>query len=169
MEDFSGNYTNFIDAVYKIFEQDFIKYHPSFGGFKLRLKFYPEYQNKAYTFYHMTHTGDIENERIPDLRRCECMPWGRPTIEKVTEYCLKFWEQTRNGKHRVCIWLQTENDVDYFFILDVRKTYILPWTAFVAEHSHQVRKKEKEYHQWLKAQHGHIYTPDELILKIMRS
>lgn len=38
LEDFSGNYTHFIDAVYGVFEQDFVKHRPSFGRFKLGLK-----------------------------------------------------------------------------------------------------------------------------------
>lgn len=167
LQDYSGNYQLFIDAVYTIFEKDFVKYHPSFGSHRLRLKYHPKFQKRAYTFYHMTHKGEIENERIPDLRRCECLPWGRPTIEKVEEYSLRFWEQERKGKHRICIWLETEDDVDYFFILDVRKTYILPWTAFVAEYPHEIKKKEKEYQQWLTMQNGKTYTPDSLVQKIM--
>lgn len=167
LEDFSGNYEQFIDAVYDVFERDFVKYHPSFGGYKLGLKRHPEFQDRAYTFYHMTHKGKIEDERTPDLRRCECLPWGRITVEKVTEYSLKFWEQERKGKHRICIWLETEDDVDYFFVLDVRQTFVLPWTAFVAEYSHEVRKKEKEYQQWLSTLGDKVYTPDTLIRKIM--
>lgn len=51
----------------------------------------PLYQNRAYTFYHITHEGEVENERIPDLRRCECMPWARPVIEHAESWNLKFW------------------------------------------------------------------------------
>jgi hypothetical protein len=167
LEDYKGNYTQFIDAVYEVFERDFIKHRPVFGGFKLGLKYHPAFQERAYTFYHMTHKGDIESERTPDLRRCECMPWGRPTIENVNKYSLKFWEQRRKGKHRICIWLETEDDVDYFFVLDVRKTFLLPWTAFVAEYKNETRKKEREYQEWLASQKGIIYTTDELVRKIM--
>lgn len=45
------------------------------------MKVHPEFQDRAYTFYHMTHKGSVENERIPDFRRCERMPWARPTVE----------------------------------------------------------------------------------------
>ena len=169
LQDYSGDYTRFIDAVYKVFEKDFVKYHPYFGKYRLGLKYHPKFQDRAYTFYHMTHKGDIESERIPDLRRCECMPWGKPTVEKTREYSLKFWEQERKGKHRICIWLATEDDVDYFFILEVRKTFVLPWTAFVAEHSHEVHKKEKEYNQWLEQLKNEMYTPDSLVQTIMDS
>lgn len=167
LTDFSGDYVKYIDAIYNIFEHDFIIHRPIFGGFKLGLKKHPLFQGRAYTFYHMTHEGVIEDERTPDLRRCECMPWARPTVENVTTYSLKFWEQKRKGKHRICIWLETTDDVGYCFILDVRKTFLLPWTAFVLEYEHEARKKEKEYNEWAKSQNGKIYTPGELVKMIM--
>jgi hypothetical protein len=167
LEDYKGNYAHFIDAVYEVFERDFIKHRPVFGGFKLGLKYHPAFQERAYTFYHMTHKGDIESERTPDLRRCECISWGRPTIENVSEYSLKFWEQRRKSKRRICIWLETEDDVDYFFVLEIRKTFILPWTAFVAEYKHETIKKEREYQEWLASLNGVTYTPYELVGKMM--
>lgn len=169
LEDYAGNYQLFMDAVFQVFKADFIKSRPTFGGYKLGLKYHPAFQDRPYTFYHMTHKGDVESERIPDLRRCECIPWARPTVEMTQEWSLKFWEQERNGKHRICIWLDVEDDVDYFFILDVRKTFVLPWTAFVAEYAHEVRKKEKEYARWLEEQSGEVYTPEKLVKKIMDS
>ncbi len=39
---------------------------------------------------------------------------------------------------------------NYFVVLDVRKTFVLLWTAFYADYPHQVRKKAKEYEEWLK-------------------
>ena len=35
LQDYSGDYTRFIDAVYKVFEKDFVKYHPYFGKYRL--------------------------------------------------------------------------------------------------------------------------------------
>ena len=122
----------------------------------------------------MTHKGKIENERTPDLRRCECMPWARVTIDKTIEYSLRFWEQDRNNKKRICIWLDPDNKgdedyINYFVILDVRKNYILPWTAFVAEYKHELKKKKKEYEEWMRSQNQKTYTPKELVEKIIKS
>lgn len=166
LEDYGGNYHSYIDAVYEIFERDFIRHKACFGTHILRLKYHPEFQQRAYTFYHMTHHGEQENDRIPDLRRCERMSWARPTIEKVLEFNLKFWEQTRNGKPRVCIWMEVDNGDNYFVILDVRKTFALIWTAFFAEYPHQAKKKQKEYESWKASVGSVINTPDELIRDI---
>lgn len=166
---YGGNYLAYIDAVYDIFKRDFIDTKATFGSHKLNLKFNPIYQERAYTFYHITHEGMNEDERTPDLRRCECMPWARPSIENTDEWELKFWRQQRtNSKNRVCIWLDDYNDTDYFIVLEVRSAYVLLWTAFVSEHGHQTRAKEQEYNQWRRKANNTIYTPDSLIEEIQK-
>ena len=168
LTDFGGNYASFIDALYEVFRKDFIDDKTCFGSYKISLKFHPLFQGRAYTFYHITHKGEDEANRIPDLRRCECLPWANPVIENTEKWKLRFWMQYRQKGIRICIWLDNEDDIDYFIILDVRKTYILLWTSFVAEHSHEKNKKEKEYSQWAKKNGDKIYTPDMLIEEIMK-
>jgi hypothetical protein len=152
LEHFRGDYKKFIDAVYEAFRRDFVKHKARFRGEELRLKWHPIYQDKAYTFYHMTHIGDDEQNRTPDLRRCERISWARPVIENCDEWNLKIWPQKRKGSNRLCIWLEFEDEPDYFIVLDVRENYKLLWTAFVAEYDHEKRKKQKEYEEWLKTQ-----------------
>ncbi len=164
LTEYGGNYQRYIDAVYDVFEADFIRHKTRFGSHELKLKFNPLFQDRAYTFYHMTHKGEIENEREPDLRRCECMPWAKPTIENVEKWQLKFWRQSRQrSNNRVCICLENEDDVDYFVVLEIRNTYVLLWTAFVGELAHETRKKLREYNEWKSADGSGINTPDELI------
>lgn len=169
LEDYGGNYKAYIDAIYAVFERDFILHKTKFGSHKLSLKFNPKFQDRAYTFYHMTHKGEVEQDREPDLRRCECMPWARPTIENVENWGLKFWRQSRQkSKNRVCITLETEDET-YFVVLEVRDTYVLLWTAFLSEYSHQSSKKIKEYTDWKKNEGANINTPDELIALIQEA
>lgn len=170
LEEHGGNYQSYIDAVYEVFHKDFIRNKTSFGTHKLNLKFNPLFQEKAYTFYHMTHEGKDETDRIPDMRRCECMPWTKPTIENTTQWDLKFWRQNRkNSPNRVCIWLDSEEDTDYFVVLEVRATYVLLWTAYVSTYTHETRKKEIECIEWEKSVRNKKYTPDELINEIQES
>lgn len=169
-----GNWDVYMDVLYAIFKRDFIDSKPKVGQVLFRLKYQPVFQDRAYTFYHMTHKGNIEDERIPDMRRSERVPWCRPTIENADAYNLCFWEEERKGHHRVCIWLQAEDengniDIEdnYFVILEVRADYVLPWTAFCAEYNHQIRKKTKEYRQWLNHVNNRVYTLEELVFDIM--
>jgi hypothetical protein len=167
LSDYGGNPQSYIDAVYAVFERDLLKNRPKFGSHNLNLKSHPLFQQRSYSFYHLTHKGDVETERTPDLRRCERIGWIKPTIENTEKWKLKFWEQSRSGKSRICIQLHVEDDVDYFVILDVRVNCVIIWTAFVAEHKHEKQKKEKEYQNWIKENNGKTYTPNTLILKII--
>ncbi|HPO57161.1 MAG TPA: hypothetical protein PKY46_14280 [Ignavibacteriaceae bacterium] len=156
LSDYNGNFDLFTDAVYSVFFKDFVKDKTFFRGEKLKLKWHPLYQNKAYTFYHMTHKGKDEQNRVPDLRRCERIPWAKPTIEHCDTWKLKIWPQQRSGqgglKDRLCIWLEMDNEPDYIVILDIREKYKLLWTAFVLEYPHEKRKRKKEYEAWFKTQ-----------------
>ncbi len=156
LEDFGGNYPAYIEEIYKIFKRDFVSKKTKFRGEELRLKWNPIYQDKAYTFYHMTHEGKDEQNRLPDLRRCERMPWAKPAIENCDSWSLKIWPQVRTGKggtrDRLCIWLELVDEPDYMIILDIRTDYKLLWTAFVPQYPHEKRKKQKEYEAWLETQ-----------------
>ncbi len=50
---------------------------------------------------------------------------------------------------------------------DVKECHGQRWTAFYADYPHQVRKKAKEYEEWLRLS-GRVLTPDELIKNIMQ-
>lgn len=167
MDDYGGNYSKYIDAIYDVFRNDFLVHRARFGGKVIRMKFHPLINDRAYTFYHMTHKGDVETERIPDLRRCERVAWARPAVEETQSLGLRFWEQTRNGSHRrICIWLDADNGDNYYVIIEVRAEYILLWTAFYGDYPHAIRKKEAEYNEWKRTQ-DREYTPTELVEKIM--
>jgi len=57
---------------------------------------------------------------------------------------------------------------NYFVILDVRKTFVLLWTAFFAGFSHQLKKKVKEYQAWRDSVgKDKVITPDMLVKEIM--
>lgn len=154
LEDFNGVFEEFFATVYSVFKRDFVDAKPFFRGKKLNLKKHPYIDGKEYTFYHLTHKGEIEDKRLPDLRRCERIGWAKPAIEQCDCWNLKVWQQKRTNKKRtadrICIWLELENDMDYIIILDIRENYVLPWTAFVLEYSHEKRKKQKEYEEYIK-------------------
>jgi len=151
LQEYSGRWEDYIDIIYKAFVEDFVINKPVFRNKKLSLKKHPIVDNKEYTFYHLTHEGEDEDERTPDLRRCERIKWAKQTIENCDFWSLKVWPQKRKGKNRLCIWLELTDEPDYIVILDIRNKYILPWTAFVLQHSHEKIKKNKEYERYLKA------------------
>jgi len=142
LRDCGGDWTAYLDIIYACFKQDFVDSKPVFEGLRLGLKRHPLTHGKEATFWHMIQEGAIEDERIPDLRRCERIRWPRPIIEHVRAPAVKAWSNQRKGEKRICLWLEHE---DYLVILADRGDYILPWTAYLVEQPHRKRKLLKEY------------------------
>lgn len=153
LTEYGGNFSDYFEAVYQIFKTDFVDSKPTFEGIRLGLKRYPLVEGKEYTFYHFTHEGDIENERLPDLRRMERIAWPRPMIDNSSDRYLKVWRNIRRGKggtkNRILILHEAER---YLIILDDRGNYILPWTAFLIKGNTQLQKHIKEYDEYIKAE-----------------
>jgi hypothetical protein len=143
--DFGGSWDAYVDAIYTLFTQDFINNKPVFQGRRLGLKRYPMTHGKEATFWHMIQEGDIEEERTPDLRRCERIRWPKPVIEHDNDPAIKIWRNKRGREERVCLWFAQEN---YLVILADRGEYILPWTAYLVEQPHRQRKLMREYEEY---------------------
>lgn len=142
LEEHGGNAVAYLEAVYEIFRADFVESKPTFRGTRLRLKSHPYIDGKEYTFYHFTHDGDIETERLPNLRRMERISFPRPMIDNSTHPYLKVWRNKRGNKERILIYHEEEA---YLVVLEDRGDYILPWTAYLVEHSNRQRKLMAEY------------------------
>jgi hypothetical protein len=143
--DYGGNWQAYLDAIYECFKQDFIHSKPVFQGQQLGLKRHPMTHGKEATFWHMIQEGSIEEDRIPDFRRCERIRWPRPIIEHDGNSVIKVWHNQRGSEERICLWFEQEN---YLVILADRGTYILPWTAYLVEQPHRQRKLQKEYEEY---------------------
>jgi hypothetical protein len=149
LEEYGGNWENYLEVLYSLFKDDFINNQPSFRGVVLGLKRYPLIKDKEATFWHIISEGAEEIERLPDLRRCERIRWPKPVIKNCADIHIKLWENERKGEKRVCLWLEEE---EYLVVLAERKEFYLLWTAYLVKEGHQKRKLEKEYCEWKKAE-----------------
>ncbi len=70
-EDYENNWDNYLSVLYEFYNKDFIKTKPVFRGKKLAVKKHPLADGKESTFWHIIQEGENEDDRIPDLRRCE--------------------------------------------------------------------------------------------------
>lgn len=151
LEEYDGNVIKYFEAVYSIFKNDFVDNKPNFRGIRLGLKKYPLILDKEYTFYHMTHEGDIETERTPDFRRMERIRFPKIMIDKSTHPYLKVWRNQRTGtggtKNRILIYHEEEN---YLVVLADMGSYILPWTAYPITYNNVKRKLLKEYNEFIR-------------------
>ncbi|MPV65829.1 MULTISPECIES: hypothetical protein [Burkholderia] len=133
----------YLEAIYDAFCADFLDSTPTFQGTRLGLKRHPVSRGKEATFWHFTSEGKIEEERLPDFRRCERIRWPRPVIESDgTDEPLKIWEEIRNNETRVHIWAE---ESEYLVVLAKRNGYILPWTGYPVVRDHEKTKLQKRW------------------------
>ena len=148
LNDFKGNFQTYLKAVYQLFENDFIKSQPLYEGLKVSAQKHPEVDGMHRTFYHITHEGEDEQNREPDIRRMERMRFPKFCIINCPHSELLVWEKTMGKDNRIHILNEAER---YLVVLTQRKEYLLFWTAFYIEDNHTIRKKLKEYEAYIKA------------------
>lgn len=141
-----GDWTAYVELLYRHFSRDFLQSTPSFRGRSWGMKRYPQLRGKEATFWHIISEGDVEDERLPDLRRCERIRWPRPIIEACESEETRVWTQTRKGEIRIAIAPDT---FEYLVILADRGSHVLLWTAFPVLFAHQRRKLRREYEEFV--------------------
>lgn len=148
LNDYQGNFQNYFQAVYSIFEQDFIKSQPLYDGKKVSAQKHPEVDGIHRTFYHITHEGEDESNRSPDIRRMERIRFPKFHIDNSVNDEILVWENTRGKDTRVLLFNEVEG---YVVILTKRPTYYLFWTAYLVTQKHRQEKLLQEYEAYKKA------------------
>lgn len=147
LSDFDGKWPEYCEAVYAIFHRDFVSSKPNYAAKRFALKRHPEFDGKSATFWHLISAGKIEQDRTPDLRRCERIAWPKPMIEAIAEDKVRVWKNKRGTSERILIAVE---DFSYVVILDEREEFVLLWTAYFIEYPNQRRKMQREYEAWQK-------------------
>ncbi|MBN1988172.1 MAG: hypothetical protein JW783_02095 [Bacteroidales bacterium] len=147
LNDFNGNFQNYLLAAYVIFEYDFIKTQPLYDKIKVNVRKYPEVEGLHRTFYHITHEGEDEQNRTPDIRRMEQIRFPRFVIDNNKHCEILTWRNTRGNDERVLLFNKTEN---YLVVLTKRKEYYLFITAYYVETEHRKRALLKEHETYIK-------------------
>jgi hypothetical protein len=140
LADYGGNWKRYEEALYGFFRADFIASAPQFRGQRVGLKRHPMIQGKEATYWHCISEGKVEDDRLPDLRRCERIRWPRPCIEHEAK--LKVWTEERNGEDRIHLWLEAES---YAVVLAVRRGYVILWTTIFVKYDHERRKFTRRF------------------------
>lgn len=147
LEEYGGDWGQYVEAVYQFFKADFIDSKPLFKNRTVGLRRNPVFQGKESGFWHCTSGGEEEEERTPDLRRCERIRWPRPVIEHSTDDLVRCWPNRRGSDKRILLWFY---DVDYLVVLADRGKYVLLWTAYPVTYKHTREKLAREYEEYLR-------------------
>lgn len=153
---FDGDWSGYVDRVYRSFVESFVEARIRFKGDRVLAQRQPETLGKGFSFWHVVsespgrgHTG--EDERIPDLRRCERIQWIAWAIEAASDDAEGFtwWESRRKSNVHVVIWAEPW---DYVVVLARRRDYYLLKTAFCELKPHRRKAFERERAAYWQAQ-----------------
>src|SRR5438132_13304737 len=100
MADHGDSWQPYIKAVYAVFRRDFIDSQPRFRGRWVRCRRDPIYDGKEAGFWHCTSEGKSEDERLPDIRRCERIAWVRGVIDHCSDSRIHTWQTDKRGDVR---------------------------------------------------------------------
>ena len=152
--EFDNNWTEYENALYKVFKNDFIDSKPYFEGQGVFIRKYPMEFDKEDAFFHVTCQDFEKNKnREPDFRRCERIKWIRSFIENykcdpsLCENCdgIKVWKEPYKNGYRVNLLFEEER---FIVILEPRERYCLLIKAFYITYQHQLEKRLKKYYKY---------------------
>jgi hypothetical protein len=85
-ESFSGDWKAYEAELYRVFLFDIAKAGLQLHGAPVNCRRIPEAQGRWASFWHLVQEGPVENDRLPDLRRCERIRWVRWMIENASTH-----------------------------------------------------------------------------------
>jgi hypothetical protein len=142
LEDYGGDWESYIEAVYLGFRSDFVISCPSIQGRRWAVKRHPLVNGREATFQHLVSVGADEEQRLPDLRRCERIRWPRAVIDALGTQRVVAWANERRRDRRVVIALP---DFTYAVILADRGDHIMLWTAYVVDKAYRRKQMQAEW------------------------
>ena len=142
LEDHEGDWDRYCDAVYRFFWEDFVSSRPEFDSRRVGITREPMLRGKEATFWHLISEGSVEEDRPPDIRRCERIRWPRPLIEAASARKVKCWANRRRGQQRILVAV---DDFSYLVVLIDRGHYVLLLTAYFVEREQRRRKLRSEW------------------------
>jgi hypothetical protein len=153
---FEGEWDDYENRIYAEFLSDFVNRQVLFQGLRVKAPYRPATKGKHFSFWHIISespdpNNKNEEDRVPDLRRCERIRWIRWAIEnsECEEFC--WWQNQRGRDTRVVIWAK---DHDYAVILALRNGYYVLKSAYTRLSRNRVRTFQDERDAYWKGQNG---------------
>ena len=147
-EAFGGDWNAYEAELYRIFREEIARGGLRFRGQRVRCRRIPETDRRWFTFWHLVQEGRAEEDRTPDLRRCERIRWVRWVIENAESHPEIYeWRNERRGKINALLWYREE----YLVVIAQRRNYWLLKTAYCTERRRRIAVLRRERDAYLMA------------------
>lgn len=138
---FHGEWAAYEAALYQIFLDQLAQANLLFRGVRVGCRRHPETEGRWASFWHLVQEGPVEDDRLPDLRRCERIRWIRWMIENADNNPdIQVWENTRRTETNILLWYREE----YLVVLAKRQGYLLLKTGYCTVTQGKIAKLRKE-------------------------
>jgi hypothetical protein len=155
LEDFDGDWNRYINKVFSIFYENFIEIQPKFQNMWIRCR-RDLIKGKEAAFWHRTSEGPDENNRTPDIKRCERISWIKAVIDHSDSFEVDCWSSRRRGEIRWLLWFNEE----FLIVLGERQRkrdgfkYMQLITVYCTEEENRKNKLRKERDEFNKSKNG---------------
>jgi hypothetical protein len=143
---FDGNWNDYEEILYSFYQKEIAYAGLLLDGLPVRCRFHPPTKNRGYGFWHCIQEGNVEDDRLPDLRRCERIQWIAWMIQNAeNNESISWWEEKRGTETDRLLWLEDE---DYLVVLAKRRDYWLLKTAYLSTGFHKkvtLRKNRERF------------------------
>lgn len=138
---FGGDWAAYEAELHRIFIAEIARGELTFRGDRVNCRRLPEAAGRWASFWHLVQEGRVEDDRMPDLRRCERIRWVRWVIENAAAHAeIDMWQNTRGTETNTLLWFREE----YLVVLGQRQGYWLLRTAYCTERSRRIAQLTKE-------------------------
>ena len=127
--EYNDNWEEYIDFLYSYYEDFIVNAGIEFNRLPLRTRYKPATDGKGYGFWHVISSGEIENEREIDFRRCERISYISYWVNNAQEppSDIYWWKNKRGTDTHIVI---ANDSTKYIVILAERNGYYLLKTAY---------------------------------------
>ena len=138
---FGGDWAAYETELHRIFIAEIARSGLTFHGDRVNCRRLPEAAGRWASFWHLVQEGRVEDDRTPDLRRCERIRWVRWVIENGADHAeIDSWQNTRGTEVNTLLWFREE----YLVVLGQRQGYWLLRTAYCTDRSGRIAQLRKE-------------------------
>jgi len=149
---FHGDWEKYVDELYEIYLREIVNGGLTFKSLPIRCRYHPKTRGKGYGFWHIIQEGRIEEERLPDFRRCERIHWISWVIKNADiDERISWWEEKRRTNTDILLWLEDE---DYLVVLAKRRNYLLLKTAYYITKRHKRATLYRNRNKFWKSKKG---------------